>query len=171
MSNFEEFIVLAIAGFVAWQLPTWSQKIIPSSVGSSKISGGIKIFLQLALSYVAARVGWTKLNASIDTAFSSLQIIFSKEEITRVVEIDPKWIALIAFISVFWFLTLMFKNLPAPQSVWGSAGAVILLGFALFWPSALWKIFDNYLQYNLTGASGLLTTETWKVIMDGFSFK
>ena len=171
MTALEEFIVLALAAFVAWQLPTWSEKIVPLSVGANKISGGVKIGIQLLLAYFAARVGWVKLNATIDTAFTYLQQIFAKEEIVRVVEVDSKWIALIAFIAIFWLLSLIFKNLPTPQNLWGSLGALLILGVVLFWPSAMWKIVDSYVEYNLEGASGLLTSDTWREIMEGFDFK
>lgn len=171
MTALEEFIVLALAGFVAWQLPSWTEKIVPLSIGTNKISGGVKIFIQMGIAYLAARIGWVKLNETLDTTFSYLKEIFAKEEIARVIEIDGKWIALLAFIAVFWLLTLIFKNLPTPQNLWGSLGAIFLLGIALFWPSALWKIVDSYVQFNLDGASGLLTSETWRQIMEGFDFK
>ena len=171
MTALEEFIVLALAAFVAWQLPSWTEKIVPLSIGTNKISGGVKIGIQLLLAYFAARVGWVKLNATIDTAFTYLQQIFAKEEIGRVVEVDSKWIALIAFIAIFWLLSILFKNLPTPQNIWGALGTLLILGIVLFWPSAMWKIVDSYVEYNLKGASGLVTTETWRQIMEGFDFK
>lgn len=171
MTALEEFIVLALAAFVAWQLPSWTEKIVPLSIGTNKISGGVKIGIQLLIAYFAARVGWGKLNATIDTAFTYLQQIFAKEQIVRVVEVNSKWIALIAFMVVFWLLTLIFKRLPTPQNLSGSLGALLILGIVLFWPSAMWKFVDSYVQYNLEGASGLLTSETWRQIMEGFDFK
>ena len=74
LTAFEELAVLVIALYVGWQLPSWTEKIVPKTMGTIKISGGLKYAIQFGLAYFAARIGWNRLNLSIDVALTYLRV-------------------------------------------------------------------------------------------------
>jgi hypothetical protein len=169
MTSFEELVVLVLAGYVALMLPTWSEKIVPETIGSMKISGAIKIALQLVLAWFAARVGWIKLNEAIDIGLYYLKEIAQKEQIARVIELREFWLAIGAFVFVFWLVSLIFRYLPKPENVWGTVGAVVILVLVFFAPATIWKLISNYITYNLIGAEGLLSSDAWQAVKGGLN--
>jgi hypothetical protein len=167
MESWEYVVILALAVYVGIQLPVWMKKLVPDTIGSTKIGGAIQIGIQVLLALAAAGFAWTHLNKSIDTAYLYLQEIAAKEQIARVVEVPNVWLALAAFVVIFWGLTTLFKTLPAPKNIWGTIGAIIVLGFVLFWPSITWKTFSWYVEKCLIGAEGMLLTEAYQAIKNG----
>jgi hypothetical protein len=169
MPGFEAIVVLAIGTYVAFQLPVWAEKLLPESAGEIKLEGFWGVLGQLVLAYGAAAWGWARLVSAIDVALVNLRLIAATPQIIEVVEVSDFILAGLAFFSVFWLLTTIFKNLPRPKNLGGTLGVVIMLGFALFWPDILWGFLRTYIQNNMQGAELLLQTEAWTIIKNGLN--
>lgn len=166
--SIQNIIILGIAIWVGYNLPSWSKKFVPGGIGKWAVPSPVKIVLQYVIAYIFAKYGWGKIASSVDIALSNLKSIAAIKQVENILKIPTIILAIGAIVITLWIIKVVFESLSEAKSFTDSllAFAILIILFSGY--NWLWTKLSEYILLNITGAEKLFATEAWKEIKTFF---
>lgn len=164
----KELLVVAIAFWVAYQLPKWARKIVPDGIDRWNLPNSVKLVLQLTLAYIFARMGWGTLSGSLESALKSLEGVADATQVKNLVAIPEVVLASFAIVGTLWLLKVVFESLNDCKTLTESLIAIGILIVFFSFNNFIWNTLKDYLIFNLEGAEKLSSTRPFGIIESFF---
>jgi hypothetical protein len=164
----KHLVILLIALWVTFQLPTWSRKLVPEGISGWKVPSALKLVAQFFIAYLLAYVGWGSIAGAIDDGLVQLREIAATEQISRVIKLPEILLAVGAIFLTLWLIKVVFTNLGDAKKLSDSLIAIVILVLVFALYNTIWVFLRKYLLLNLEGSELLFQTQAWNVVENFF---
>lgn len=163
-------IVVATAFYVAWALPSWVKKFIPTNAGKRDIPKALRLVVIAILSMVFSTVLWAGISTHMAQGITTLRSVVGSEPMISMRGLFPEIIlAIVTVLLVFWLLKVVFDHLNEPSDLAGAVISLVLVLGLFYMGEQIWVWVGKYLMNNLNGANMLYQSEPFQIIENFFN--
>lgn len=167
--NLQDVIVLGVAIWVMFQLPTWASKVIPAKVGKTTLPTSLTFLIKVGVAFLFANIGWKGLASSMDTGFATIKDIGGTSQVVAVIKVPEVILALITIIVSMWFVKTVFEHLKEPQDLTNALIALALIVGIFVFNNVVWDLLKEYVLINLNGAEIVIESDPFQTLFQFFS--